>query len=134
MQYLDDDGEAESILSKVLGGNKLLKGKKYHAPSESSEYSESSCDVTGKDLISCLTLRQHLTHMILGSSTDRVQPKVSRQGKRKEGMEDLKSHRCDQCGYSAKYAGRVREHRRRVHEKIKQFRCREGGRVDLSCS
>ena len=63
--------------------------------------------------------------MILGSSTDTVQPKVSRQGKRKEGMEDLKSHRCDQCGYSAKYAGRVREHRRRVHEKVKQFKCRE---------
>ena len=44
-------GEAESILSKVLGGNKQCK--KYHAPSESSE---SSGYVTGRDsvlFISC---------------------------------------------------------------------------------
>ena len=50
-----------------------------------------------------------------------------------EGMEDLRIHKCDMCGYSAKRVGQVTEHRRRVHERVKRFKCRDGWASSSCC-
>ena len=143
-------GEAESILSRVLGGNQLATENQLATKNQLtqiSEPSEQSDSVTGTnadaDQEATMTNDQEVTRKSRIARRKHECQKCDFTAEKRshlayhektehEGMEDLRSHKCGMCSYSAKRVGQVTEHRRRVHERVKRFKCRDC-RVHQSC-